>query len=109
MKKHFYSHLIEIDTVYTSLDTLDLTQQEKHELVTIVETSVHHIVLDTVLSELSETDKKKFLAHVATENHTDVWELLKEKVHQVEDKIKQAVEELKANLHEDIKEAHESL
>ena len=102
MKKHFYSHLIEIDSIMVSLATLDISAKEKQELILIVESSVHHLVVDTVLSELVEEDKKIFIIHLAKENHIGLWTFLNHKIHNVEDKIRQAVSGLVSELHQDI-------
>lgn len=106
MKKHFYSHIIEIETLHTSLEVLELKPHEKEELHYLIESNVHHIVLDTMLTELSEKDKKEFLSHVISENHKEIWKILEGKVPNAERKIKEAVEELKKEMNEDIKEAH---
>ncbi len=105
MNKHFYSHLIEVDSIYIKLNLLDLTTEEQQELITIVESSIHHVVIDTILSELEEEDKKAFLSHVALENHTDIWNLLTKKIDNVEKKIQLAIDALKEELHKDIEEA----
>lgn len=102
MKRHFYSHLIEIDSLYISLHLLDMKKEEREELVVIVESSVHHVVLDTVLSELSESDKKTFLSHVAAEKHDNIWNLLQTKTKNIDKKILRAIEKLKKDLHKDI-------
>lgn len=105
MKKHFYSHVIDIESVHASLKGLDLTVEEQQELVIIVETSIHHVILDTVLSELSKEDKRVVLSHLAQEKHSDLWNLLTKKIDKVEAKIHKAVDDLKKDLHKDIQEA----
>src|SRR5690348_8859527 len=105
MKKHFYTHLVEIDSLYISLDLLDMKDEERKELAVIIESSVHHVVLDTVLSRLSDEDKKTFLTHVAADRHEEVWNLLKIKVRNVEKHIQKAVENLKHDFHRDIKKS----
>lgn len=104
MKPHFYSHIIEIDTLHNSLEDLGLEIQERRELIIIVESTIHHVVMDTVLSELSDNDKKIFLGHVVSQEHEKVWDLITNKIQDVENKIKKAVNGLKDKLHEDIKE-----
>lgn len=103
MKKHFYSHLIDTESIYLSLYILDLNEKERQELMKIVESSVHHVIIDTIMSELSEEDKKIFLTHLASEKHDKLWKLLQEKTKNIEEKIKQAVFELKRELHKDIR------
>lgn len=104
MKPHFYSHIVEIDSIHSSLDDLGLEVHEKHELIIIVESSVHHVVMDTILSELEDHDKKQFLGHVVSKEHEKVWDLISNKIEDVENKIKKAVDHLKNKLHDDIKE-----
>lgn len=107
MKPHFYSHIIEINSIHNSLEDLSLEVHEKRELIIIVESSIHHVVMDTVLSELSDKDKKLFLGHVVSQEHEKVWDLITNKIQDVENKIKKAVENLKEKLHADIKETKE--
>lgn len=103
--KYFYSHLIEIESVISELDKLDLSEEEKIHLAGLIDSSLHHTVLDAILSELSEGDKRVFLQHVHEDDHGKIWQFLTEKVDKIEEKIKKAAEDLKIELHEDIKEA----
>ena len=103
MKQHFYSHIIEVDSVYTVLDLMDLTTEEKNDLIVIVESTVHHVVIETVLSQLLENDKKSFLAHVVHDRHDEVWKILDEKTKNIDKKIRKAVDTLKNDFHKDIK------
>ena len=105
MQKHFYTHIVEIDSIYAALDEIELGGQEKQELILIVESHVHQVVVDTVLSELSEEDKKIFLMYLAHNRHDEVWDHLKKNIENVEGKIKKAVDDLKKDLHTDIKES----
>ena len=104
MKKHFYSHLVETDSVVILINELDITDEEKAHLVALVDSQLHHTVLDAVLSELSEDDKKLFLKHLLHEDHDEVWKHLNTKVDNIEEKIKKAAEDLKKELHEDVKQ-----
>ncbi|KKT74435.1 MAG: hypothetical protein UW69_C0036G0008 [Microgenomates group bacterium GW2011_GWA2_44_7] len=102
-KRHFYSHLVEFESIYVALQEVQLSSQEREHLVSVAESSLHHVVMDAILSELSEGDKKTFLKHLAGNNHEKIWEFLNGKVNKIEDKIKKAAEELKKELHRDIK------
>ncbi len=104
MKKHFYTHLIEIDTIYTELESLPIHKHEKKELVEIVHSTIHHVVIDTVMTDLSEEDKKTFLSHVHVEDHESVWKLLKKRSQESEKKIIKAVQTLQNELLQDIKD-----
>lgn len=103
--KHFYSHIVETSSLQIELEQMDLSEEEKTHLLSIVESSLHHTILDAILSEFSENDKKMFLQHVAEDNHDKIWNFLKAKVKGIEDKIQKAADDLKLELHKDIKEA----
>lgn len=103
--KHFYSHVVETSSISIAIGDMDLSQEERVHLLSLVEENLHHTILDTVLSELSETDKRIFLTHVVSNDHDKVWELLNKKIENIEEKIKKVVEELETELHKDIHEA----
>jgi hypothetical protein len=103
--KKFYSHLIEVESLIIELDKLDLTEEQKIHLAGLVDSSLHHTVLDAVLSELSPEDKRAFLHHLNEENHNKIWQFLNSKVDNIEEKIKKAAEDLKTELKKDLKEA----
>lgn len=104
--KHFYSHIVETSTVSLALGDMELSKEERLELLSLAHNNLHHTILDTVLSELSEVDKKLFLRHLAVNNHDKIWELLKTKVENIEEKIKKVADEVKKELHKDIQEAN---
>ncbi len=79
-----------------------LTKEERVHLLSLVESNIHHEILDEVLSELSPEDKERFLALIAKDEHDEVWSLLMEKVDNVEVKIRLIAEAVKKELHADI-------
>jgi hypothetical protein len=105
MKKQFYSHLIETDSLTKALHSLELTEEEHKHLEMLIESTIHHEIIDAILSHLSDGDKKVFLKHLASEEHDKVWEHLMDKVDSVEAKIKKAAEDLTKDLHTDIEES----
>ncbi len=102
MKKHFYSHLVETESLIVSLDAMDLSEKEKAHILSLIDSSLHHTVLDAILSELSEKDKKEFLEHVVNDDHAKIWHYLNEKVDNIEEKIKKTAADLKQQIHQDI-------
>lgn len=104
MKKHFYSHLISEKDIHEKLEVLDITTAEKNHLFVIIESSLHHVVVDAVLSELSEDKKHVFLSHVVAENNDGVWGVLRTSIQDPEKKILSAVEKLQQELIADIQE-----
>lgn len=104
MKKHFYSHLIEIETIHIKLETLDIAPEEKKHLKEILESTLNHKIVDTILSGLSEQDKKIFLSHLHNDKHELLWQHLKEKIENIEDKIKNVSRELVNEFHKDLED-----
>lgn len=103
-KKYFYTHIIDTSTLSLELGNMQLDAKERAHLLTLVDSNIHHAVLDLVLSELKPMDKKTFLSHLASENHDKVWKFLNQKVENIEEKIKKTAEDLKKELHKDIEE-----
>ncbi len=101
----FYSHLIEIQSIVSKLDELDLSKKEKLHLAQLLDSSLHHTILDAIFSRLSDSDKRVFVQHLTEGSHDKIWNFLQEKVSGVEEKIKKAAEDLKEQLHEDLKKA----
>ena len=102
-KKQFYHQVIESDSIVVILNEMELSDQEKIHLSHIMESSLHHAILDAVLSELSVSDKKLFLKELANDDHDAVWKFLKEKIDGIEEKVIKVSEDLKKELHEDVK------
>ena len=103
--KQFYTHLVEVESINVSLDELELSSRQKLHLATLVDKSLHHKVLDVVLSKLSEVDKKVFLTHLKSNSHHEIWKLLKEKSDNIEAEIKKAITDLREELKKDLQEA----
>lgn len=102
-KKHFYSSLVSLDTIVDELVGLEASQEEKNELEEIAHDHLHETILDAILSELSERDKKIFLANLEYDTHEKVWQHLNDKVDNIEEKIKMAANKLKDELRADVK------
>ncbi len=105
MKKHFYSHLVSMESLIVELDQLEFSAEEKHHLARLADSNLHHTILDAIMSELDEEHKQIFMEHLSDNNHDKIWQLLNEKVNNIEDKIKRAAESIKDEMKEDIKEA----
>ena len=104
-RKHFYHQIIEIDSLFIEMDDLEFNEEEKKHLGHLIDANLHHSLLSVILSELNEEDKKLFLHHLAREDHSKIWDLLNNRVDRIEEKIKDAAEDVKKELHEDIREA----
>ena len=101
-KKHFYSHIVEIESLNIKIKLLDLPEDKKDHLIKVVEHTVHYEIIDLVLSELETKDKKEFLERLACDFHDKIWDLLKNKIDNVEDKIKEKTLSLIKEFEQDI-------
>lgn len=101
-KKHFYSHLVSLETLNIEFDTMNLSKEEKEHLLTIASSNIHFKVLDTVFSHLTTADKELLLEHMEKEDHEKTWQFLKSKIENVEEKIISSSEELMKEFLHDI-------
>lgn len=107
MKTFFYSHLIEIESVIIEFENLNLSKEQKVHLSSLIDSSLHHTILDAVLSQLSSEDKRVFLNHLKEDDRDKIWKFLNEKIDKVEEKIKKAADDLKSEIQKDLKEARQ--
>jgi len=105
--KFFYSHLIETTDISLKLTEINLSDDEKTHLLSLMEANIHSTVIDTVLSELSKEDKKIFLQNLVLNDHEKIWQHLSGRIGKLEDKIRKATENLKEDLIKDLLEAKE--
>lgn len=103
--KQWYTHLIEIESVNLELDEMELSRDEKLHLSQLIDSSLYHVILDAILSELSEEDKKVFINHLKEDNHDKIWKFLNEKIDNIEAKVKKAADDLMKELEGDLKKA----
>lgn len=104
-KKYFYTHLVETTHITLEIAELDLKSQERVHLLSLVEANIHSTVVSNVLSNLKPEDKKIFLENLSLENHEKTWGHLKEKVSDIEDKIKSDINLVVRELRQDVKTA----
>lgn len=103
MNKHFFSHLVEVQILESEIDSFELPDAEKDELKHLVHENIYHSVLDAILSEMTEEDKKVFLSHLVSDDQNQIWGFVNKKVLFIEDKIKKAADEITTEIHKDVK------
>lgn len=103
--KHFYAHLTETTDIVLELGELNMSQEERIHLLSLIEANIHSAVIDTVLSNLNEENKKIFLNNLVSDNHSKTWEHLKKNNKDMEEKIKETINFIKKELIKDIKNA----
>lgn len=102
-QNHFYHSIVSMESLRVRLDLFEFSPEERERLMEVAERTLHHSILDLVLSELNEEDRKLFLAHHAAEDHDEVWRLLTGNIKNIEKKIKVTAESVSHKLHKDLK------
>lgn len=102
-RKHFYTHLIQVNDIVLDLGDLDMTQEERVHLLALLDANIHSTVVHTVLSELPNDEKKAFLENIIVNDHEKTWNHLRLNSVGLEDKIRIAVEKLVKEMKQDIK------
>lgn len=107
---HFYSHIIEIESIVMKLDEMELTNEQKIHLASLIDSTIHNHVLDLIFSQLSDEDKMVLVEKMKSgTKNKEIMDFLSQKVDNIEDQILKTVDSLKDELHEDIKEAKRSV
>ena len=104
MKKQFYSHLVSFEIVRVDLNGLNLSEEEKKDLLHIAQKQMNQVMIDTALKRLSEENKKRFLVYINQEQHGKAWEILRENAKDIEKHFLDAAHHLYERLRQDIKE-----
>lgn len=81
MSKVFYDRLIVIEEITAVLDSRGLTVEERQEVLSLTDQTLHHHVLDVILTHLPKEHHESFLSrfHQAPHDET-LLTFLKEKV-----------------------------
>lgn len=104
--KIFFQKYVVMEELISEIDKLELSPEEKHHLSALVDSSLHHAILDEILSNLSNEDKKLFLHEMNKDPESEkLVDFLKDKIDNIEDKISKVSDQLVSELHEDVKEA----
>lgn len=101
-KAHFYSHLVQFEELFVELDELKLSDDERHHLGQLIDSNLHHTIVDAILSELPETEKENFLRLLNQGQHDKIWEHLNSKASGIEETIKVAAKDITQKMHKDI-------
>jgi len=79
-RKAFYSHLANLKDLEAEINKFPLSDEEREEIVEIVDDILHHKVLDSILSILPSEHHQKFADWFAETPHDgEILEFLKEK------------------------------
>lgn len=104
MNKHFYSHLTKTEIIIEDLKACEMTTAEEQHIVRLIDSSTHHAILDLILSELSQDDKKTFITYLAEDNHDKIWNHLTKNIEDIEKKIKKTSSQIHLEVKKDIRQ-----
>lgn len=103
MKNKFYSHILKIEPVHEKLSVLEISDEEKKNLLDLLHSHIHITVIDVILSELDEGKKKEFLHLIAIkEDYSSAWDFVLTHIEKGEDKVKAAIDGIVADFINDL-------
>lgn len=105
MAKVFYDHLIEFEEVEIELKRLELGAEEKKELEQLIESMVHHRVMDRILTHLPRHHHTEFIdKFYKTPYDPRLLAWIDQKIEaSVEEHLKDELKKLKQEILEDIR------
>lgn len=104
--KIWYQKIITIEPILAELNEMDLSEEERAHLSELLDSSLHHAILDEILSNLKEEDKKLFLKMMQEDPENEkLVEFLNNKIDHIDDRIKKVADDLVAEMHMEVKEA----
>lgn len=103
MSQIFYDHLVILEKVEIELSSQKLSSKEKAEINQLIEESIHFRVMTRILDHLPREHHEEFLKLFQYEPHSQrLLPFLKEKVSDIEEKIKEEISLLEQELLKDI-------
>ncbi len=105
MAKIFYDHLVLREEVIAELDRYNIAVEEREELVRLVDETLHHQVLEVILTHLPKEKHKEFLTrfHQAPHDEKLINYLKSETQVDIETEIQKTAQKTKKQLLSEIK------
>lgn len=90
MKKTFYHNLANVDEIMIVVDEYEVKDVERNHLLHMIENTLHHRVIDTILAHLPKHHHESFLARFTKEpEHKDLLIFIKDQSEvDIEEKIR---------------------
>jgi len=103
-KKVFFSHLIEVDPLIMLVEEILQAEKEKLEILDMIDSTLHHRIVDRILQELDEQHHEIFM-HEYSQNpsNEEILVFLKKQIPDIEKVICNEAQLTQASLFEDIK------
>ncbi|KKS44002.1 MAG: hypothetical protein UV05_C0014G0002 [candidate division CPR1 bacterium GW2011_GWA2_42_17] len=101
----FYEQFLTLQNLENQLDSKDLADQGKDQLMQIVISSLHHEVITLILSELPLHSHQIFLLLIKTEpQNPKLWEWLEERIKGIKEKIAEKITIIEQEFIEELKD-----
>lgn len=110
MSKIFYDHLVIREEIIQELDKYVLTVEEREELIRLADETLHHQVLNVILSHLPKEKHPEFLTkfHRSPGDETILEYLKVETSVDIEKEIREEAERVKKEILAEIKRSNKS-
>lgn len=107
MTKLFYDHLVVIEDIVAVLDEHELSREEREQLLETIDETLHHHIMDVILTYLPREHHEIFLEKLtAKPHHPELLAFVQEKTAiDIEREIKKTAERIKKKILKDIEEA----
>ncbi len=102
----FYTKYVVVESLVSELHEMDLSESERAHLSALIDSNLHHQIMDEILSSLSVDDKKLFIKLMEKDPESErLMEFLNGKVDNIEGRIQKVADELVSEMEKDVKEA----
>ena len=102
-KKVFFSHLLDSDKYILLLEKLLEIEQEKLEILDMIDSTLHHRVMNLILQELNEEHHEFFIKEYSQNpGNVEILIFLKKQIPDIESKIRKESKSFHAELKNDI-------
>ncbi|OGY25708.1 MAG: hypothetical protein A2134_02565 [Candidatus Woykebacteria bacterium RBG_16_39_9b] len=90
------------ENILSTLKSHGFGQQEKEELLSIIEEIFHHKIFSSVLEELPESSREEFLEILVKKNEIETVEFLRKRIADLDIKLEKIANELESEIVLDI-------
>lgn len=110
MTKIFYDHLVVREEITTELEKYSLTVDEREELIRLADETLHHHVLNIILTHLPKEKHKEFLTKFHQSPHDEkLLEYLQAELNvDIEGEIKEEAKKVKQEILAEIKRSRKT-
>ncbi len=104
MAKIFYDHLVVLEDIIVELDKYEIEAVEREELIQLADETLHHRILDVILTKLPKEKHQEFLIKFHQAPHDrGLLEYLKSEIADIEKLISEEAAKTKKELLAEIK------